>query len=123
MTLMGTTAAWLVPAGKTCAGQAVTYRRSNGEEATLDVTRGRTDREEQPERGVIGVVQTDDVLVSVADFEAAFGSGIRPEDDDEIVVDGRLFKVRPLGSEHSWRYRDPNRLTLRIHVKDFGPDE
>jgi hypothetical protein len=122
--LLTTGVGWLSTALKASAGTAGVYRRtSTDESATLTVTAGRTDREQTTDRNLVNVVGSDDILVSAGDFEAAFGLGIRPEDGDRWECGGRVYRVRPLGGEPAWRKADPGGVMLRVHLKDYGPDE
>lgn len=121
--LLNTGTAWLSSRLATGAATAGVYRRSETDEsATLSFTRGRTDREQQNDRGLINVIGSDDLIVSTNLFREAFGIDAEPADGDVIELGGRQYRVRPLGSEASWSYA-PYEHQIRIHVKDEGPVE
>ena len=107
---------------KAFAGTEVTYRRKNGQSATLTVVLGNTRSEKENDRQMVTIVKTDDAIIATADFETAFGSGERPDSGDVIERSGRRYVVRPLSqTDPAWRISDPKGIQIRVHLKDEGP--
>ena len=120
--LFATGVASLAATLKAYAGTDVTYRRKDGRSATLTVTLGNTQSEQENDRNLVTVIKTDDVLITTADFETAFGEGERPDSGDVVERASRLFRVRPLSqNEPAWRNSDPKGIVIRVHLKDEGP--
>jgi hypothetical protein len=63
-----------------------------------------------------------DYLVSVADFQAAFGAGTVPVKGDQIAdvdTNGQpiTYEAQTPTNEPVWRYSDQTRQSFRIHMK------
>jgi head-tail adaptor len=109
--LLATGAAWLASAMKAYAGRSVVYRRENGAEATLTSVAGQSVNGD-PEQ--MTVERVADELIVTADFETAFGDGVRPAVGDEIEVDADdVRRVVPF----CWRESDPQGVRMRVHTE------
>jgi hypothetical protein len=66
-----------------------------------------------------------DYFVAAADYKLGdTGEVVEPADGDRIIDDlaGKLFELRPIEGEKSWRYSDPEFRTLRLHVQEIKDD-
>ena len=105
-------------------GRTVTYIRCGAQgvetdRATLTAARGESSHTEESDEGVFRRVKSVDWLFKVSDFVAAFGAGVEPADDDEIVYDSRRYLVKPAGGDKS-AVKQMNELVYRCHTRDYG---
>lgn len=98
----------------------VSYTQS-GNTATINVCLGSAEKDQDREHRVANIDKRADILLAVSAFESAFGEGKRPKDTDSLTMHGKTWKVRPLmGGGPSWRYSDPQRLRIRIHLLEVS---
>jgi len=97
--------AWLTDRLQQFASRPVTYRRGAAA-VVVSATAGRTTGESTDSQGLR--IQTEVRLPER-------GDRIEESTGREIVV----FEVVPLGSEPPYRYCDPCRTLLRIHVREM----
>lgn len=113
--------AWLTDRLQQFASRPVTYRRGAAA-VVVSATAGRTTGESTDSQGLRIQTEVRDWLIPTASLVLE-GSPVLPERGDRIEEStGReivVFEVVPLGSEPPYRYCDPCRTLLRIHVREM----
>ncbi|MGC9455255.1 MAG: hypothetical protein ACP5HU_10380 [Phycisphaerae bacterium] len=109
---------WLAAQLAAHAASQVTYRRADTE-LVLSATFGRTEYEVEDDYGLRVGAEVTDFLILAADFIPTFGE---PEPGDQIISDGVAYEVMALAGQGHWRWSDPYRTTMRIHVKQVGEE-
>jgi len=114
-------AAWLTAQLQQFASRQVTYRRGETS-VVVQATAARTTGESTDTQGLRIQTEVRDWLIPTKSLVLG-GTPILPErgdrieeqTDEEVVV----FEVVPVGSEPPYRYCDPFRTLLRIHVREI----
>lgn len=122
--LLQTGLAWLASQLKQHASRPVTYVRGN-DSAVVQATPAKTEFEQSDTHGFKTDSEIRDFLIATADLVLA-GVTVLPERGDLIRdTDGQtvhVFEVVPVGNEPHWRYSDPYRNLLRIHVREIDSE-
>lgn len=107
---------WLEKMRSKHCTSSITYQRG-ALSGTFFSTFARTDYEVDDDLGFRVGIQMVDFLILASDFTPTFGS---PEVADRIVADGVTYEVMSLAGQGTWRWSDPYRTTMRIHVKEVS---
>jgi hypothetical protein len=124
--LLKTGLAWLTGQLAAHVSQEVVYRRG-GAEAAVRATVGQKLLRLAEADGGIRMEWTDlDLCIPAVDLVVG-GVAIEPERGDEIRVtraDGvvETFEVHAFGGEPPWRWADPHRSMVRVHLKLVGSE-
>jgi hypothetical protein len=114
-------AAWLTCQLQQFASRPIVYCRGLASIPVL-ATPARTRGETSDTQGLRIQTEIRDWLVPTASLKLA-GDAILPERGDRIqertATELVVYEVVPLGSEPPWRYCDPSRTMLRIHVREM----
>lgn len=82
---------------------------------------GASSKAQETDQRIKNIEKRCDIMLSVAAFETAFGSGERPRENDTVTLHNKTWRVKPLASgEPSWRYSDPYRVRIRIHLLEVS---
>jgi len=112
---------WLNSQRKAHLATTVTYRRG-GLSVQLSATRGQTVFRLADGYGATVRTVQRDYLVAVADL-ILDGTITLPLRGDQIIDDTEVYEVMGPGSnEPDWRFTDPDRSALRIHVKHVATE-
>jgi hypothetical protein len=122
--LLETGLAWLGDQLKQHASRSVTYVRGT-DSVVVQATPGKTEFEQADAHGLKTISETRDYLIQVADLVVA-GVQILPERGDQIRdtygETVHVFEATPVGSEPPFRFADPYRTVLRIHVREIDTE-
>lgn len=116
--------AWLGSQLKQHASRTVTYVRGN-DSVPVQATPAKTEFEQADTHGFKIDSEIRDFLIAAADL-VLNGVVVLPErgdliqDTDSTTV--HVFEVVPIGNEPPYRYSDPYRLMLRIHVREIDTE-
>jgi hypothetical protein len=114
-------AEWLNDQRQAHLARTVTYRRG-GLSVQLSATRGQTVFRLADGYGATVRTVQRDYLVAASDL-ILDGAVTLPIRGDQIVDDTEVYEVMGPGSnEPDWRFADPDRLALRIHVKHVATE-
>jgi hypothetical protein len=114
-------AAWLTGQLQAHASRPVTYLRG-AQSVVVQATLGKSEFEQTDAQGFKTISEVRDWLIPTADLVLG-GTTVLPERGDQIqesADDGtHLYEVVPVGGEPPYRYSDPYRRLLRIHVREI----
>jgi len=95
-----------------CSSQVV-YRRGDTDTA-VNATYGETRYEQLDVQGFPIESRAWDFLVAASEL------GFEPQAGDQIIADGQVYELLPVGGDGVWRWSDPFRQTYRIHTRQIG---
>jgi hypothetical protein len=115
---------WLADQLKQQASRSVTYGRG-ADSVVVQATPGKTQFEQADAHGLKTISETRDYLIQAADLVIG-GIPILPERGDQIRdtygETVHVFEVTPVGNEPPYRFADPYRTVLRIHVREIDTE-
>jgi hypothetical protein len=123
--LLQTGLTWLAGRLHEQVSRPVTYERG-ADSVVLQATPGKTEFEQTDAQGFRMVSEVRDWLIPATDLVLA-GIVTLPERGDRIrETDGdtvHVYEVVPVGGAPPYRFTDPYRTLLRVHVREIDTEE